>query len=213
VNPDIKWLDLGCGHQLLPSWRLSEEKDIINNSKILVGIDYDLISLINHRNIYFKIQGNITKLPFRDNSFNLVTANMVIEHLKNPNIVLQEVKRILSPQGIFIFHTPNAFGYNTIIARCVPNQFKKRLIYFLEGRREEDSFKTYYMLNTKNKIISLARKNGFQVSKIKMIISTPQLIMIPPVAFIQLILLRILMTKMFEPIRTNIITILKKEKN
>lgn len=106
VNANIKWIDLGCGHRILPAWRSDEEKQLVRNCKMIIGIDYDLYSLRNHKNIFLKIRGHITKLPFRDSSFDLVTANMVVEHLESPDVQFQEVNRILKPGGVFIFHTP-----------------------------------------------------------------------------------------------------------
>lgn len=43
-------------------------------------------------------------------SFDLVTAFHVLEHLPNPNIELEELKKILKPSGYLILSTPNAEG-------------------------------------------------------------------------------------------------------
>ena len=211
VNPNVTWLDLGCGHQILPTWRSEEEKRLVGNCKMVVGIDYDLHSLKNHKNIFLKVWGDITKLPFRDYFFDLVTANMVVEHLDNPDVQFQEIGRILKPGGIFIFHTPNAFGYTTIMNRLTPNILKNKLIYLFHGRREEDIFITYYRANTRQRINSLAKTSGFEVVKIKMIVSDAQFVIIPPLVILELICIRILMTKLFKPLGTNIIAILKKQ--
>lgn len=210
INPNIEWLDIGCGHQILPSWRSDEEKSLIRNCKMVVGIDYDLNSLRDHKNILLKVRGNITKLPFKNQSFDLVTANMVVEHLDKPATQFQEINRILKPGGIFIFHTPNIFGYTTAIARLIPNIVKDKLIYLLQGRREKDIFDTYYRGNTRREIYKLSANTGFQVMKIKMIVSSAQFVVIPPLVIFELIWIRLLMTKPFKPLRTNIIAILKK---
>ena len=47
------------------------------------------------------------KLELEDNSFDLVTAISIIEHLSNPNNFLTEVKRVLKKDGLFILVTPN----------------------------------------------------------------------------------------------------------
>jgi len=75
------WLDLGCGHHLLPPWRLEQEMKLIGKSKLIMGIDYDFLSLTKHRIIKNKVQGDITKLPFANDTFDLITSNMVFEHL------------------------------------------------------------------------------------------------------------------------------------
>jgi 2-polyprenyl-3-methyl-5-hydroxy-6-metoxy-1,4-benzoquinol methylase len=42
-----------------------------------------------------------------DNSFDLIISFQVIEHIKKDHYFLQEIKRVLKPDGIFIFTTPN----------------------------------------------------------------------------------------------------------
>jgi len=155
-GPEIKWLDLGCGHQILPPWRQEQEKRLVNKCKQIVGMDYDLPSLKNHESISLKVNGDISRLPFNDRFFDLVTANMVVEHLDNPATQFSEVCRVLKPGGIFIFHTPSIFGYTTILARLVPHKFKDKLIYVLQGRKEDDVFPTYYRANRYKGINTLA---------------------------------------------------------
>lgn len=212
VNPTIRWLDLGCGHQILPSWREEEERLLANNSKIIVGIDYDQPSLKHHKNILLKVRGTITELPFKNNSFDLVTANMVVEHLDNPDVQFQEVHRVLNPGGIFIFHTPNALGYFSIVSRLVPEGLKKRLVHMLDGRRSEDIFKAYYRANTKKRINALARATGFEVVTIKMIVTDAVFAVVPPLVIPELVWIRMLMTRPLKPFRTNMIAVLKKQR-
>src|ERR1700730_686969 len=99
VDSSTRWLDLGCGHQILPGWRLEAEKALVNNCATVVGLDFDLGSLKTHKSIDQRVRGNIAELPFVDNHFDLVTANMVVEHLDKPEIQFQEVFRILKPGG------------------------------------------------------------------------------------------------------------------
>src|SRR5260370_42318589 len=74
VSADTTWLDLGCGHQILPSWRAKQEKELVQRSKRVVGIDADRPSLAKHRTLRLKVAGNIGRLPYRSGSFSLVTA-------------------------------------------------------------------------------------------------------------------------------------------
>ena len=210
VGSATRWLDLGCGHQILPSWRLEAERALANNCDTVVGLDFDLGSLKAHQTIDNRVRGNIAELPFVDNHFDLVTANMVVEHLDKPEVQFQEVYRILKPGGLFLFHTPNALGYLTIGARLVPEVFKDRLVYLLDGRSENDVFEAHYKANTRKRIGDLAQASGFQLVKIKMLVSEAGFMFIPPLAIPELFWIRILMTKSFKPLRTTIIAILKK---
>lgn len=53
---------------------------------------------------------NFEKLPYPDNSIELVIAFQIIEHLENPFFVMREVCRVLKPGGVFMFSVPNPFN-------------------------------------------------------------------------------------------------------
>ncbi len=50
--------------------------------------------------------GEITALPFADESFDLVTACDVVEHVENDRRVFDEFARVLKPGGCLIFSVP-----------------------------------------------------------------------------------------------------------
>lgn len=211
VNSEITWLDIGCGHNLLQPWRYQEEKKLINGCKTIIGIDYSLLSLKKHKTIHKKVRGDASLLPFKENSFDLITANMVVEHFYAPEIQIKEIHRILKPGGLFIFHTPNIFGYVIMMAKLVPERIKKKLIYILEGRNEEDVFPTYYKANSESQIRELAESIGFNVLEIRMLVSSAKSSVIPPIAAIELLLIRMLMARPFKKLRANIIATLQKK--
>ena len=209
-NKAYVWLDLGCGHNLLQSWRFEEEKKLIKKTSLIIGIDYDFLSLVKHKSIINRVRGDISELPFQDNLFDLVTSNMVFEHLKNPEKQLKEIARILKPGGKLIFHTPNNFGYTTIMARVIPERIKAKIIYILQGRKEEDVFPAFYRINTSKNIKTFAKLAGLKVKSIKMICSAAQFVIFPLIVSVELIYIKLLMTKVMKPLRTNIIAVLEK---
>jgi len=210
VGSNTRWLDLGCGHHILPEWRNQQEQVLVKRCKSVTGLDYDLESLLKPSIISKKVRGEVSHLPFKNQSFDLVTANMVIEHLEHPEIEFTEVNRILAPGGRFIFHTPNAFGHPSIMTRMVPDRIKNQLAYLLDGRPPGDIFKTHFKANTRKRIDALARANGFEVDEIKLIVSEAVFMAIPPLAVPELFYLRLLMTQPLETFRTNIIAALVK---
>ena len=211
VQPGVDWLDLGCGHMILPPWREENEKVLINRCRIMAGIDRDLESIACHRSISHRICADVSELPFKSRCFDLVTANMVVEHLENPIEQFKEVNRVLRPEGVFLFHTPNAMGYARLMGCLVPDDIKKIVIPFLEGRKESDIYRTYYRANREKTIGLVAAASGFQVQRIRFILSHAQFKMILPVALVELVWLRLLKFNFLRMWRGNIIAILRKK--
>jgi len=91
INPSTI-IDVGCGEGFTLS-RLQEEKV----GKVLSGVDNldTAIKLGKKINPSLKIKkGDIYKLPYKDNSFDLVLCMEVLEHLERPAEALNELKRI-----------------------------------------------------------------------------------------------------------------------
>jgi len=203
------WLDLGCGHRLLQSWRARHEAELLQGRNVF-GVDYDLDSLKAHQNIHRKARADIAALPFRDQVFELVTANMVVEHLEHPGTQFAEVCRVLKPGGRFLFHTPNLYGYTTVLARLTPEFMKKKLVRLVEGREEQDVFRTYYRANDLKTIRALAERTGFEVEQSRLIASTAALIVLFPLVIVELFWIRFLLTRAGRPLRPGLIVVLRK---
>jgi ubiquinone/menaquinone biosynthesis C-methylase UbiE len=210
ITPEAAWLDLGCGHQILPSWRLSHEKELVQQVRTIVGLDYDMPSLVLNKTLANRVRGDVSLLPFRSNTFDLVTANMVVEHLSEPEIQFREVARVLKPGGLFIFHTPNALGYFAVLRRLVPGFINKRLAAILDGREEGDVFPIHYKANDRQTISALATDARFEVVEQRMVTSDAVFSLVPPLMLIELVWIRALLADRFAGLRTNIIAILRK---
>lgn len=214
LNEHTDWLDLGCGHQLLPEWMpdwKAQQTAIVRTARSVTGIDRDYSSILRHKAIAKKIAGDIQCLPFKDASFDLVTANVVVEHVASPDVLFAEVRRVLRPGGRFLFHTPNFLGYASLLAACFPQRVKNKLAAWLHGRREEDVYPTFYKINTERTIRSHAERSSFVVADLQLVESSPQTYMIPPLVVFELVLIRLLRLRRLRGYRTNVIAMLRKE--
>jgi hypothetical protein len=97
-----------------------------------------------------------------------------------------------------------------MMARMIPHAIKDRLVYFLQGRKEEDIFPAYYRINSPSEICKLAKLSNLNISEIKLICSSAEFVMLPPIVIFELIWIRSLMSKAGKLLRTNIIAIMKK---
>jgi ubiquinone/menaquinone biosynthesis C-methylase UbiE len=210
VTPGTTWLDLGCGRSLLPSWRAEQEKTLTQRAASLVGIDPDLAALRDNRSLTERVGGDASQLPFRDETFDIVTANMVVEHLVDPERQFREVARVLRTGGLFVFHTPHAHGYDTLTARAIPEFAKKRMAWWLEGRKPEDVYPTFYRANTRRQVAAASSKAGLHLDSMRLHVSTAATAMILPLAILELVWIRLLMTEPMQTLRPNAIVVLSK---
>jgi 2-polyprenyl-3-methyl-5-hydroxy-6-metoxy-1,4-benzoquinol methylase len=63
------------------------------------------------------------KLPCEDQLFDVIVAIEVIEHLENPRAVVKEWKRLLRPNGLLIFSTPNNESIRSLLALIMRGHF------------------------------------------------------------------------------------------
>jgi len=178
--------------------------------KLVIGLDYDLLSLVDNDIIENLLRGDILSLPVRSGSVDLVTANMVVEHLPNPVAQFMEISRVLKPGGLFLFHTPNRLGYNTVMAKMIPEGLKPLLIRILQSRDEEDVFETHYRVNSEDQVSETARRAVLEVQDVRLINSALQFLIVPPLALLESLWVKLLMGKNMRRYRTNIIAILRK---
>ena len=105
TSDELTVLDIGCGGGKV----INIFSSLIKNAKIF-GIDHspDMVNLsqkvnkngINNGMIEI-VQGDVKKLPYPNDSFNIVTAFDTISFWNNFNDSINEIKRVLKQDGIF----------------------------------------------------------------------------------------------------------------
>lgn len=156
-----EWLDAGCGWHFDWRWEQERERTLLSKARV-VGLDPDEQAVAKHRSISSRIVGKIEALPFAGGSFDLVTANVVVEHLKYPSLAFAEAFRVLKPNGCFMFRTPSARSYFVRLAKMLPESVKIWLASrVIENRDPSDIYPTYYRANTVDVIQEICRTIGF----------------------------------------------------
>jgi ubiquinone/menaquinone biosynthesis C-methylase UbiE len=211
--PDQKfmWLDLGCGRQVFGAWMRSEQQEMLSKVRFAVGIDRDLPALKAHTGFDAKICADLEAIPLKDRTFDVITANMVVEHLAKPDEVFCEVYRLLRSDGIFVFHTSNAANPFIRTAAKLPQGLKNGVVYLLENRKAEDVFPTHYKVNRPKEVRAVAADAGFAVEEIEMASTSAFTQMITPLALLELLWVRLLQRPGLQHLQTNLICVLKKK--
>ncbi|HEX2428195.1 MAG TPA: class I SAM-dependent methyltransferase [Gaiellaceae bacterium] len=96
-------LDLGCRTGALTRHFLE------GNS--VVGLDVDSAALEKAAALGIEpVQANVEEpLPFEDASFDAVVSGELFEHLRFPDALVAEIRRVLRPGGVLVGSVPNAF--------------------------------------------------------------------------------------------------------
>jgi SAM-dependent methyltransferase len=183
-----RWLDIGCGHAVVPDWT-----SMAGEFHPDAGVDLDYHAVARNAHVRWRLLASGEALPFALASFDLITANMVLEHVAVPAQLFKEVARVLAPGGLFIAHTPRAFGYTTLLARAVPSSLRPALAKLLQGRAEEDVYPTYYRANSTRALRALAAGVGL-TADVQSLSTSPQLGRVPVLGAIEHLFM-----KMFSP--------------
>lgn len=112
-NSNAKFLDLGCDDG---AWTMKLAKII--DTKNVFG--YEIVKKAAEKaksmGVKVKIGDLNSKLLYGDNTFDIIHANQVIEHLNNTDLFLDEIYRILKPNGYAIISTENLSSWHNIFA-------------------------------------------------------------------------------------------------
>jgi ubiquinone/menaquinone biosynthesis C-methylase UbiE len=216
LRPHTVWLDVGCGRALVPAWLppadYSRYVGATTRTKAIVGIDCDEFSLKDNE-LLCKVRSDLACLPFAAHSFELITANMVVEHLDAPELMLREIQRVLRPTGVFVLHTPNVLSPPLALASLLPDRVKKWVACFLDTRHEEDVFPTRYRLNTVSRIAQAAVAAGLNPKEIKTVCTAPFTQLLGPVVILELLFVRLLRFRALASFRPDIIAVLELSEN
>ncbi len=153
-------LDVGCG-------RMPYKEILLENSDIdsYKGVDINS-ALVYDAAVKPDFYWDGVTLPFDSNSFNSVIATEVLEHCPNPNVILEEILRVLKPDGFFLLTVPFLWSLHE-----VPNDEYRYTPFSLKRHLRYSGFKEIEIKATGGWHASMAQMLGLWVMRSPMSIA------------------------------------------
>lgn len=114
LRPGMRLLDCGCGpgsitlglaRQVAPAEVIGLDREASQIEKARQEAQKQEASHVRFET------GSIYALPFADQSFDVVFAHAVFEHLREPLKALAEIHRVLAPDGLIALRSPDWGGF------------------------------------------------------------------------------------------------------
>jgi len=99
-------LDVGCGDGALTYLFCKKQANVVGADVEELGLKFAKEFLSSHGYHPQLILTSAYNIPLEDNSVDCVVASDVIEHVQEPDRLLEEAKRILKPGGKIVISTP-----------------------------------------------------------------------------------------------------------
>lgn len=112
TNPS-SFLDLGCDEG---TWTLKVAESAQAKSICGIEIVEERADQARKKSIQVTIADLAQKLPFANDTFDLVHSNQVIEHVPDVDLFASEIMRVLKPRGIAVISTENGSSWHNIFA-------------------------------------------------------------------------------------------------
>lgn len=149
ISPPLKILEAGCGSgkgSLLLKSNI-EKLTLLDISEEALKLAQFFAKQIKNENIRYieYIQGDLFKLPFEDNSYNLVWNAGTLEHYDKSCIkkIIEEIARITKRNGFIVIGIPNPKSLAFRKAKFLSTNFARRWLKFIPGYRFDDE-KSYF---------------------------------------------------------------------
>lgn len=156
MDPSSVILDAGCG---LGGVFAKSKLNNPSKRKLLIGID-----VVKGKNPYIdkKYVGSLDKLPFKNDTFDVIVCEWVVEHLKYPRLVFNEFSRVLKKGGHLIIFTPNALNPLVFFSKIIPTKLKDAILNKFLNEEDNDLFHVFLRCNSTRTINKIAEQVGFK---------------------------------------------------
>lgn len=124
-NPNCKILELGCGQSMLLQYLV---KNKILKEENIYGLDQSKEAVRYSKKILPRAKlkaGDIYKLPYNKNTFDIVLLMETIEHLENPIAGLLEARKVLKKNGLLYISFPNYIHLPWLLVRILSEKLNR----------------------------------------------------------------------------------------
>ena len=122
----LEVLDVACGEGYGSALLAARAASVIGADIAQTAVNHAQVRYAAVANLGFR-QADCATLPFADASFDVVVSFETIEHIRVQEPFLDEVRRVLRPDGLLILSCPNKAEYSD--RRGVINEFHVRELY------------------------------------------------------------------------------------
>ena len=152
IKDGFKILDYGAGRG---SWYYDDDnherrevRTLRDTGKTVIGIDVDDAVLNNPTNDENYIISDKWVEKNRE-SFDLISADFVLEHIKDYKKFFFNINKLLKQDGYFCARTPHKYSYVALGSRIIPDWLHPYTLKKAQPKRKDkDVFKAYYNINT-----------------------------------------------------------------
>jgi 2-polyprenyl-3-methyl-5-hydroxy-6-metoxy-1,4-benzoquinol methylase len=154
----------------------------------------------------------VEDMPDFKEKFNMVAAQWVLEHVKNPDKVIEKLSNNCLSGGYFLFMTTNLYSPLILLSKIFPTGLKKFLKNKLLDIPENETYPTYYRINTPAQLDYYMNKHGFKKIEVKQVGVLTYFAVNKPVLFAKAFLDKILLDRFsfFKKFSTHLVGVYQK---
>ncbi|MDC3152721.1 class I SAM-dependent methyltransferase [SAR86 cluster bacterium] len=174
-NNTTKILDYGCGTGILNLLLLLKGYNDVHGVDVVKKFDDRILKHMNFNSASFNLinakdtnptatnlNNDDEQLPFDDNTFDIITSSLVLEHVVNPDFYYSEAARLLKPGGVCFFNFPHRLKPYDTHSRCwfihyFPKNIRK-VLWDIFSRQGGDYLNNYLYLRTVSTHKKIAKK-------------------------------------------------------
>ena len=163
MNEGQNFLEAGCGNGSVSGFVAQKYGFNVTG----VYVDHDQIRKAKHHfnyilNVRF-METDVTRLPFQDREFDTVLSFGVMHHINNWLDAMEEIRRVLKPEGYFIYWDIMYSEWLIKVAKLFNHKYGITTLRELDLFMEKNHFSTLYSkLSKSHHYEAVYQKNGLK---------------------------------------------------